>query len=299
MDQDQDLQIELHSSERGRIMAMDSAYHVSAANRSRDVVVNASYCGVLPARFVGRHAPRAAIGVDCGVGPQGAAIAGLWYLEALNLPAATADVMTSRLGDGVDLYERGRISFVNRPAADCGVEVGMSVRDAAALLLERDPGAPSAEEVSNREVMYEHPSGRAVVCTDSIAFGLPEDRDRNVLVTAGHTGRSAVPYLTSVHPYGFICSDGGRGAEDSGMAGLALVDQLGLPGATVDASLAAMGDGHSTYHSGVISAVNRSAEAAGVRVGMTAVEAARLLVEREPRVERELLVEPEPRSDAG
>ncbi len=275
-------------------MAMDSAYHVASANRGRDVVVNASYSGVLPARFIGRHAPRASIGVDCGVGPAGAAIAGLWYLEALNLPAATADVMTSRLGDGADLYERGVISHVNRPAADCGVVPGMSVRDAAGLLLERDPGEPSAEEVDHREVMFEHPSGRAVVCTDSIAFGRPEDRDRNVLVTAGHTGRSAVPYLTSVHPHGFICSDGGRGAEDSGMAGLALVDELGLPGATVDASLAAMGDGHSSYHLGVISAVNRGAAAAGVEVGMTAIEAARLLVEREPQP-----VEREPRTHAG
>jgi uncharacterized protein YunC (DUF1805 family) len=247
------------------------------------VVVNASYCGVLPARFIGRHAPRAAIGVDCGVGPAGAAIAGLWYLEALNLPAATADVMTSRLGDGVDLFERGRISFVNRPAGDCGVVPGMSVREASLLLLEVDPGEPSAEEVDHREVMWTHASGRSVVCTDSIAFGLPEDRDRNVLVTAGHTGRSAVPYLTSVHPHGFICSDGGRGDADSGMAGMFAVDELGLAGATVDASLAAMGDGHSTYRSGVISAVNRTAEAAGVRVGMSAADAARLLVEREPR----------------
>ncbi len=280
---DQELQVELASTPRGRVMAMDSAYHVSSDNRGRDVVVNASYCGVLPARFVGRHAPRGAIGVDCGVGPAGAAIAGLWYLEALNLPAAVADVMSSRLGDGVDLYERGRISFVNRPAQDCGVEPGMAVKDAAALLLANDPGEPSAEDVDHREVMFTSASGRAVVCTDSIAFGLPEDRDRNVLVTAGHTGRSAVPYLTKVHPYGFICSDGGRGAEDSGMAGLALVDELGLAGATVDASRAAMGDGHSTYHEGVISAVNRAAEAAGVRVGMAASEAARLLVEREPR----------------
>lgn len=267
-------------------MAMDSAYHVQAVNRGRDVVVNASYCGVLPARFIGRHRPRASIAVDCGVGPGGAAIAGLWYLEALNLPAAVSDVMTSRLGDRVDLYERGKISFLNRPAWDCGVQAGMSVREASALLLANDPREPSAEEVDHREVMYTASSGRAVVCTDSIAFGLPEDGDTNVLVTAGHTGRSAVPYLASVRPFGFICSDGGRGAEDSGIAGLGLVEHLGLAGATVDASIAAMGDGHSTYHDGVISAVNRGAAAAGVKVSMPASEAARRLVERDPEVGR-------------
>jgi len=282
MESEHELQIELAASARGRIMAMDSAYHVAATNRGRDVVVNASYCGVLPARFIGRHQPRAAIGVDCGIGPGGAAIAGLWYLEALNLPAAVADVLSVRLGDGVDLHDRGVISVANRPATDCGVVPGMSVRDAAFLLLTTDPGEPSAEEVDHREVMLTDPSGRAVVCTDSIAFGLPEDRDTNVLVTAGHTGRSAVPYLTSVHPHGFICSDGGRGRDDSGMAGLALVEPLGLAGATVDASRAAMGDGHASYHDGVISAANSHAVRAGVAVGMPAAEAALLLVQREP-----------------
>ncbi|MGB3412405.1 MAG: hypothetical protein WBA45_14550 [Microthrixaceae bacterium] len=284
MDNEHELQTELLASPRGRVVAMDSAYHVGEINRGRDVVVNASYCGVLPARFIGQHRPRAAIGVDCGVGPAGAAIAGLWYLEALNVPAVVADVMTVRLGDGVDLHERGIISHVNRPAVDCGVVPGLTVKEAAVLLLENDPAEPSAEQVSNREVMFTSPSGRAVVCTDSIAFGLPEDRDTNVLVTAGHTGRSAVPYLRSVHPYGFICSDGGGGREGSGMAALAEVESDGLAGATVDASRAAMGDGHSSYHDGVISAANRWAMLAGVEVGMRAADAARLLVERDPEV---------------
>ena len=241
-----------------------------------------SYCGVLPARFIGRHAPRASIGVDCGIGPAGAGIAGLWYLEALNLPAAVADVMTVHLGDGVDLHDHGVVSVANRPAGDCGVEPGMTVAEAAALLLASDPGEPAAEEIAHREVMYTDASGRSVVCTDSIVFGLPEDRDTNVLVTAGHTGRSAFPYLRDVHPHGFICSDGGRGRDDSGMAALAMVEPLGLAGATVSAETAAMGDGHSSYRHGVISAANRHALAAGVEVGMPASEAARLLAERPP-----------------
>jgi len=43
-----DLQSELVRSDRGRVMAMDSAYHVRETNRHRDVVVNASYCGCFP-----------------------------------------------------------------------------------------------------------------------------------------------------------------------------------------------------------------------------------------------------------
>ena len=260
-------------------MAMDSAYDVSADNRDRDVVVNASYCGVLPARFIAAQRPRGAIGIDCGVGPAGASVAGLWYLEALNIPAATADVMGVRLGDGVDLYSEGRISFANRPALDCGVRLGMAVREAALAMLEREPAAPQASEVTNRTVMETAADGRQVVCTDSIAFALPEDL-RNVLVTAGHTGRSAVPYLLKARPHGFICSDGGKGREDAGIAGLALVEAEGLAGATVDARRARMGDGLSSYHDGIISACNALARAAGVQVGMPAAQAASLLLRR-------------------
>jgi hypothetical protein len=275
-----ELQTELSRTGRGRIMAMDSAYHVAAANRDRDVVINASYCGVLPARFIARHRPRGAIGLDCAVGPAGAAIAGLWYFEALNIPAAAADVCGVLLGDGLDLYERGFISFVNRPAVDCGVSVGMRVRESAVAMLERDPGNPDAEEVTNRTVILRNAGGRAIVCLDSIAFGGGEDR-RNVLVTAGHAGRSALPYLLKVRPYGFICSDGGMGREQSGVAGMVAAGAAGIPGATVDARRARMGDGMSTYKEGVISAANDLARSVGVSAGMPASAAAQILVDSE------------------
>jgi hypothetical protein len=265
-------------TDRGRIVTVDTAYDVGPENRLRDVTVNASYSGVLPARFIGEHAPRATIGVDCAIGKDGAGIAGLWYFEALGIPAAAADVQSLELGNGVDMYETGVVSYVNEPARTCGVTPGMSVRDAAALLLERDPVPATAAEVTNRTVVHEAADGRQIVCTDSIAFGLPEDRERNVLCTAGHTGTSAVPYLRRFRPHGFICSDGGRGKNDAGIAALALVDADGLAGATVSARSARMGDGLSTYHDGVISACNETARTRGVREGQPATEAARLLL---------------------
>ncbi len=263
---------------RGRVVAVDSAYDARPENRDRDVVVNASYSGVLPARFVGECRPRGAIGVDCAVGPEGAAIAGLWYLEALGIGAAAADIATVTLGDGVDMYGTAVVSYVNAVAEACGVARGMPVREAAGLLLERDPAQRAAADVTNREVMFTNEEGRSIVCTDSIAFGLPEDRGRNVLCTAGHTGRSAVPYLRDVAPHGFICSDGGRGKDDSGIAGLAIADELGLAGATVDARTARMGDGHSTYVDGVISARNALGASRGVEVGQPAAQAAQALL---------------------
>ncbi len=263
-----------------KIVAMDSAYDVDQRNTGADVCVNASYCGVLPARFISDNAPRAAIGMDCAVGPEGSAIAGLWFLEALKIPAAVADVMTAHLGNGVHLYEHGVISFSNQLAKDCGVREGMPVKEAALLLLTIDTANMSSAETTNRTIMQTSSDGRHVVATDSIAFATEEDSERNVLVTAGHTGRSAVPYLLESKPWGFICSDGGRGMDDSGIAGLTIVEEFGLAGATVDAKLARMGSGLSHYHDGIISALNSHAQARGVEVGMSASEASSILLQK-------------------
>jgi len=121
-------------------------------------------------------------------------------------------------------------------------------------------------------------TGRSVIATDSIAFALPEDKNRNVLCTAGHTGRSVIGYFRDYRPWAFICSDGGIGKNNSGISALDEVNADGIPGASVDAMSARMGDGHSTYLDGIISAVNTVAAAKGVRVGQTAREAAHLLL---------------------
>ncbi|MGB1651040.1 MAG: hypothetical protein ACPHEP_08435, partial [Acidimicrobiales bacterium] len=120
---------------KGRVVAMDSARYVDSRNEGRDVVVPSSYLGVLPARLIAPHRPRAVIAHDGCIGKDGAGIAGLWYLEALGIPAVAADGMTAELGNGIDLYETGMISRVNILAERAGVSEGMSVKEAALVLL--------------------------------------------------------------------------------------------------------------------------------------------------------------------
>jgi hypothetical protein len=269
-------------SERGRVVAMQTAYDVVEANRGRDVVVNASYSGVLPARFVGEHMPRGAIGVDCGIGKDGAGIAGLWFLEGRGIPAAAAAVHSLELGNGIDMYETGVISVANEGAKTCGVEAGMSVREAARLLLEGDPENRAAAEVTNRTVVYESAAGPRIICVDSIAFCTPEDATAgNVLLGAGHSGLPAAWYLRNFRLPGFIASDGGGGKNGAGYASLAAVEDERIAAATVDANSARMGDGISTWETGVISHANRPARERGVEVGQSAQEAARALLEAE------------------
>lgn len=277
-ERESDSQIEIRSEGTSRVVAIASAYHADERNRESDILVTGSYMGVLPARFVAIHRPRAVIGVDCAIALDGSGIAGLWYYEALGIPAASADVMSVILGNGLDVYENGVISRTNYSAASCGVEAGMTVEAGVQLLLQKRPKLASPLAITNRVVVATLSSGRQIVCTDSIAFGLPEDRD-NVLCTAGHTGRSALPYLRAVRPHGFICSDGGRGRNDSGVAGLFEVEKDGIAGATVDSRTARMGDGLSTYGDGRISARNKLAGERGVEIGMAASSAARLLGE--------------------
>jgi hypothetical protein len=253
-----------------RIVTMPSAYYVDATNRG-DVAINSSFVGIWPARIMAEHEPRALIGVDCGIGKDGAGIAGIWYLEALGIPAVAAAVADVLLLDGADVYAHGKVSRRNDLAADCGVEEGMSIRAAADLLLENEPAAIDPRERNHRTVALEHESGRKIVCTDSIAYFLPEDQGQNVLCTGGFAG---IPNIIRASPRALICSDGGRGRDDSGLAGLAAP----FPVATVDVQTARMGDGLSTFHEGTISACNAEAEAHGVRVGQRAEEAARLLV---------------------
>ena len=264
---------------QGRVVAMDSARYVDARNAERDVVVPSSYLGVLPARLIAPHQPRAVIGHDGCIGKDGAGIAGLWYLEALGIPAAAADGMTAELGNGIDLFETGIISRVNILAERAGVSEGMSVEEASLILLENDPGDVTAGTKIRRESVATSDTGREIIVTDSIVFALPEDTN-NVLVTAGHTGRSGAKFLLEVSPHGFICSDGGMSKNEAGIAGLEITEKYGLAGACCDAWSAPVGDAFKAYSEGKISACNAAAKERGVTVGMAVREAAlKLLAE--------------------
>lgn len=273
----------IHERPQGRILVFDSATYVGDFVRAHpdthgDLIVNASYSGVLCAKMVIVAKPRGVIGLDCAIGKDGAGVAGLAFYEALDIPAAAADVMTAEMGNGRDLYEAGVVSRVNEAAERLGLGPGMTVNEAADAMLS-EALRPASWDPARREIIETDPeTGRSIVATDSIAFALPEDRERNVLCTAGHTGRSVVGYFRDFRPWAFICSDGGIGKNDSGISALADVEADGIPGASVDAMSARMGDGHSTLFDGIISAVNGPAAAKGVTVGQSARDAARLLL---------------------
>jgi len=242
-----------------------------------DVIVNGSYSGVLCARMAMSAKPRAVIGLDCA-SKDGAGIAGLWYYEALNVPAAAVDVMTAEMGNAVDIYESGIISRVNNTAQALGIELGMTVRDAADFMMTGERKPADFDSTRRRVIYTDSRTDRSIVCTDSIYQALPEDYNRSVLCISGHAGRSNIDYFRRFRAWAFICSDGGIGKDNSGLTALEAVEPDGIVVCTVSALSARMGDGQSTYFDGIISAVNRHARDKGVRVGQTTREAALLLL---------------------
>jgi hypothetical protein len=85
-------------------------------------------------------------------------------------------------------------------------------------------------------------------------------------------------YALPIRPKGLICSDGGRGLDDSGIEGLAKLARHALAAAAVFSASARIGDALSTYHDGIVSTANEPARARGVTIGMKAAEAARLML---------------------
>jgi hypothetical protein len=65
-----------------------------------------------------------------------------------------------------------------------------------------------------------------------------------------------------------LFNDAGIGA--AGVGRLPALDERGIAAATVACDSARIGDGRSTYFDGVLTRVNRTAEAAGARPGMAA-----------------------------
>lgn len=112
-----------------RIVVLDTVSHLSSDNRG-DIIVCGSHGGLPAAEYVLTHAPRAIILHDAGQGKDCAGTAGLTLLDNAAVAAVAVDYTTARIGDGRDMYEHGVISVLNMTAKQCGVSVGMHVKEA-------------------------------------------------------------------------------------------------------------------------------------------------------------------------
>lgn len=248
---------------------LDSATAVSADHCGR-VVVTASHAGVYAAYLVAQHGVRAAIFNDAGVGLDNAGIAGLAYLDSIDIPAAAVGHDSARIGDAADSMARGTITHSNQSAKVLGVSPGQSCADAAEILSTaamRDRPVPSTRETRILLELGEVP----VIGLDSAALVQPTDAGA-IIITGSHGGLVGgnPGKALQVDAAGALFHDAGVGIEQAGIRRLAVLDCRGIAAAAVDGRSARIGDARSIWQTGRLAHVNETARQAGAAVGMTA-----------------------------
>jgi hypothetical protein len=234
------------------------------------VVIAAShggrYCGYCAAK--GRV--RGVIFSDAAVGREKAGIGALDYLDALQIPAATVDYRTARIGDGGDLAARGTISFCNAAAAALGCKPSQSTLECAEKLLAANPPhrAPPAYEEA-RTLLLERPGRPKVWGLDSNSL-VREDDTGCIVVTGSHGGILGGKPETAlrIDALAAVYNDAGVGIDNAGISRLEPLDARGVAAVTVDARTARIGDARSTWETGKISHANQLAKAYGAQTGM-------------------------------
>jgi len=238
------------------------------AGAAGNVVVSGShggrYCGYLAAK--GQVA--AVVLNDAGGGLDGAGRASLAYLDALGIAAATVDSLSCRIGDATDMMARGTISAANSIATGLGVRAGEPCRKAAERL--RAATARTVRVEAPAETRSEIATGsmRRIVLIDSAALVEPGDAGQ-IVVTASHGGLIGghPPAALRVDAFAAVFNDAGMGAEKCGITRLPALEARGIAGLTVAAMSARIGDARSTFHDGIVSAVNETAARRGATVG--------------------------------
>lgn len=114
------------------------------------------------------------------------------------------------------------------------------------------------------------------VVLDSVTHLKPEHKGRAGLC-ASHGGRYAAYYAAKCGIGAVILCDGGIGREQAGVAGLELLQGLGVPAAAFSIRTARIGDGQDALARGVLSFANAHAAEIGLKAGMTCRAALDLL----------------------
>ncbi len=271
-----------YEDHRGRVLVADSMSYFDARVQPTDVLVCGSFAGAAIADQLGLcWGPRALIAHACGVGKDDAGISGLEFCQHLGVPMAAVDTMSARISDGRSVYEAGTIGHANAAAQALGVRVGQPTKDAAQRFLDADPGRPLERELTDTRTypLFQAEKGAILAVWNPLLLLEEGPRPHDVLCIGLHSGKVMAEWTAAVSPRGVIGNDGGLGKDRSGIAGLDALERAGIAGASVAAMSARIGDCRSTYEDGQISALNEIARSRGVREGMSAREAARLMVQ--------------------
>jgi hypothetical protein len=271
----------------GRAIVIDSPREFDASlvpiDIARDVLIHGAYMAEAVAVSLLRRGLRGIIGVDAGIGRNDAGVAGLAVADRHGVPAGAVSVYSCEMCAGRSVWQDGVISRVNETAAALGAEPGQGVAAVAERMLRA--GAGQKREVTSRlpeapQRLAETPGGVVWGCWSMSLIREPHPRDVFCVGTPVDTTMTVYMYRHGTRPAGVIGSDGGFGRGQMAVAGLAILERMGIACAAVSHLSADLGDGASIYRDGRITKANRQAVSAGVAPGMAATEAAALLLAR-------------------
>ena len=264
-----------------KVLVVDSASELGAAARGA-VAACGSHGALYPAWLAARAGVRAIVFNDAGIGKHSAGIAGVAWLAGLGIAACAVDYRSARIGDGADTVDCGMVTTVNDIAAAAGCRPGHPCRQALQCLLDEAPAPARMEipEIGETRKRIANSGHREVWALDSITLSRPQDR-RAVIVTGSHgalLGGRNDDGLPAADVFAAFFNDAGGGKDDAGVARLPVLDARGVAAAAVSCDTARIGDGRSTYDTGVIARLNETARRLDLKEGMSAREAVARLV---------------------
>lgn len=220
---------------------------------------------------VGKHAVfrhvRSLICHDAGIGKDDAGIQALAFLDTFGLAAAAVDHQTARIGDADDMIARGVVSRTNETAAHCGVRTGMACAQAFDLFQRHAPMPKRADGIAPdtfRRIEIPTSSEVQIYALDS-ASSITEEDAGCIIVTGSHGGLPGAAPAKAIKAkvYFAAFNDAGIGIDDAGIARLAALEDMGVAAVAVGCGSARIGDGLSTYETGIVSLLNDPARALG------------------------------------
>ncbi len=261
------------------LRVVDSATRLDASARGT-VAVCGSHGGLYAAWLAANARVRAVVLNDAGIGKHSAGVAGVAWLGGLGIAACAIDYRSARIADGADMLATGLASMVNDVAARHGCLPGHTCRQVADCLLANAVEVQAqVPEIGETRLRIANTGHREVWALDSVSLARAEDR-RCILVTGSHGallgGRP--DHVLQVDVFAAFFNDAGGGKDGAGYSRLPLLDDRGVAGGCVSCDTARIGDGRSTYDSGVLSRVNEVARRLGLAEGMSCREAVARLV---------------------
>ena len=189
-----------------------------------------------------------------------AGVAGVLALNDVGMAAAAVDCNSCHIGSATDTLVRGVISTVNPIAATLGLRIGMTAREAVALLADAPlPHARLKPQPESRKAV--RVGGLCCALLDSAALVGSEDVGK-VVITGSHGGLIGGDPARAIKAAVRIAvfNDAGFGMDNIGRTRLPALEVQGIAAVTVSCQTARIGDAASALKTGVISAINQTAK---------------------------------------